>query len=67
MDAPSDALFDSLRRRFIAGIAEPSADAEQADAERVFAVLLKTGGTQATAGLTALPDGIFWRRANAGG
>jgi len=67
MDAPDNALFASLRRRFIAGIAELSAASQQATAERVFAILYKTGGTRATAGLSALPDGIFWRRADAGG
>jgi len=67
MDARDDALFASLRRRFIAGIAELSAESQQATAERVFAILYKTGGTQATAGLSALPDGIFWRRADGGG
>lgn len=67
MDAPNDALFASLRRRFIAGVAELPAESRQATAERVFAILYKTGGRQATAGLSALPDGIFWRRADAGG
>jgi NitT/TauT family transport system substrate-binding protein len=67
MDAPDNALFASLRRRFIAGIAELSADSQQATAERVFAILHSTGGTRATVGLSALPDGIFWRRADAGG
>lgn len=67
MDAPDDALFANLRRRFIAGIAELSADSQQATAKHVFAILHSTGGTQATAGLSALPDGIFWRRADGGG
>lgn len=68
MDAANDRLFDSLRRRFVAGIAAaPSATQQQRTAERVFAILLKTGGTHATAGLKALPDGVFWRRSNANG
>jgi NitT/TauT family transport system substrate-binding protein len=68
MDAANDQLFDSLRRRFVAGIAaEPSAAQSQQTAERVFAILLKTGGAHATAGLKALPDGIFWQRSNASG
>jgi NitT/TauT family transport system substrate-binding protein len=67
MDASDDALFASLRRRFIAGIAELSASAQQTTAEHVFAILHRTGGTRATAGLSALPDGIFWRRADGGG
>jgi NitT/TauT family transport system substrate-binding protein len=67
MDASDDALFASLRRRFIAGIAELPAASQQATAERVFAILHSTGGARATAGLNALPDGIFWRRADGGG
>lgn len=66
MDAPSDALFTSLKRRFLEGIAHPSADEEQRTAERVFAILLKTGGTHATGGLSVLPEGIFWPDTNAG-
>ena len=60
MNAPNDALFSSLRRRFAAGIAHPSTTEEQQTAERIFAILLKTGGTRATAGLRVLPEGIFW-------
>lgn len=67
MNAPDDALFASLRRRFVAGIAAPSAAEEQANAERVLAILLSAGGTQASAGLTTLPSGLFWRRADASG
>jgi NitT/TauT family transport system substrate-binding protein len=60
MDAPDDALFRSLRRRFIAGIVPPSAAGQQEVAARVLQVLLKAGGTRATAGLTELPPGVFW-------
>ncbi len=67
MDAPDDALFAALQRRLLTGIAEPSAAREQTTAEHVFAILLRTGGTRATAGLSALPEGLFWRGANASG
>jgi len=60
MDASGDALFEALRRRFIAGIANPSADAQQHAAEQLFAVLVRTGGPRATDGLAHLPPGIFW-------
>jgi NitT/TauT family transport system substrate-binding protein len=60
MDAPDDALFEALRRRFIAGIASPSAEAQQQAAEQLFTVLVRTGGTRATDGLAQLPPGIFW-------
>ena len=61
LDAPDDALFAALRRRFVAGIAPHTGAALQQDtAEKVLAVLLREGGVRATAGLTSLPDGIFW-------
>jgi NitT/TauT family transport system substrate-binding protein len=60
MDAPDDALFEALRRRFVAGIAYPSSDAQQHAAEQLFAVLARIGGARATEGLERLPPGIFW-------
>ena len=60
MNAPADTVFELLKRRFIAGIPTTSPAEESQTAERVFAILMKTGGTQATAGLTSLPDGLFW-------
>jgi NitT/TauT family transport system substrate-binding protein len=65
MDAPEDALFLSLRRHFIDGIARPPADEEQRTAEQVLEILIKTGGTEATGGLSKLPDGVFWPVSNA--
>ncbi|GAC1553732.1 MAG: ABC transporter substrate-binding protein [Beijerinckiaceae bacterium] len=65
MNAPADALFASLKRRFLEGISHPSAREEQQTAERVFAILLETGGYEATGGLSTLPAGIFWPVANA--
>ncbi|MDA8247568.1 MAG: ABC transporter substrate-binding protein [Rhodospirillales bacterium] len=65
MNAPDEALFANLRHRFIDGIAHPSAGEEQRTAEHVFAILARTGGAQATAGLAALPPGIFWPVAHA--
>jgi NitT/TauT family transport system substrate-binding protein len=60
MNAPQDTLFNSFRRRFVDGIAHPSPAEQQRTAARLFDVLLRTGGTRATAGLESLPDGIFW-------
>ena len=60
MNAPQDALYEELKRRFVAGIGHPSAAEEQASAEKVFAILARIGGKQATAGLTRLPSGMFW-------
>jgi NitT/TauT family transport system substrate-binding protein len=59
-NAPNDTVFTLLKNRFIAGIPTTSPAQETQTAERVFAILMKTGGTQATAGLTSLPDGLFW-------
>jgi NitT/TauT family transport system substrate-binding protein len=60
MNAPDDALFEQLRRRFVAGISHPGAEAQERAAEQLFDVLLRTGGMQATEGLKQLPPGIFW-------
>jgi NitT/TauT family transport system substrate-binding protein len=65
MSAPDNALFASLKRRFIEGVAHPSAKEEQRTAERVFAILTQTGGAEAADGLSKLPDGIFWPVPNA--
>lgn len=64
MDAPDPALFAQLKARFVAGIAHPSAEAEERTAARLFDILLRTGGTRATGGLSALPPGIFWHMAD---
>ncbi len=60
MNAPQEPLFQHLKQRFVAGIAHPSAATQETAARKLFDVLLRTGGTQATAGLKQLPDGIFW-------
>jgi NitT/TauT family transport system substrate-binding protein len=60
MNAPEDALFNGFKRRFIAGIAHPSAAAQEQAARQLFDVLLRTGGTRGTDGLEQLPSGIFW-------
>ncbi len=67
MEAPNDAVFSSLKRRFIDGIPAAPPSEQQKIAEQVFAVLLKTGGTRATAGLTSLPAGTFWLGPDAAG
>ena len=67
IQAPDDAVFAALKRRFIAGIALPSAAQEEQTARQMFDILLRTGGTVATAGLTKLPDGMFWPTVDADG
>jgi hypothetical protein len=61
MDAPDDALFNNLKQRFFAGIAFPTADAQEQDAAQLFEVLLRTGGARALGGLQQLPQGVFWQ------
>ena len=65
MNASDDALFESFRRRFIEGIAHPSAQAQEQAARKLFDVLLRTGGRRGTDGLDELPPGIFWPTSNA--
>ncbi len=65
MDAPEEALFNSLRRRFRDGIAHPTAEQEQQTAAKVLAILGQQGGRAATGGLAELPPGVFWPVAHA--
>jgi len=60
MEAPDDALFASLRRRFIDGVAHLDAPAQEQAAQRLFEILVRTGGSRATSGMERLPEGIFW-------
>jgi NitT/TauT family transport system substrate-binding protein len=67
MDAPDDAAFAALRDRFIAGIVRRPAAEQEALAAKVLAILVETGGAQATGGVTALPPGVFWPDADGTG
>jgi NitT/TauT family transport system substrate-binding protein len=60
MNAPDDLLFEALKLRFAKGISHPSAGAQERAAAQLFEVLLQTGGSRATDGLTQLQRGIFW-------
>lgn len=60
MQAPDDALFNSLRRRFIAGIPHETAEQERAMADKVLQILRQTGGARAVANVTSLPQEMFW-------
>ncbi len=64
-DGPQgDALFAALRRRFVAVLAVPPPGDQAQVAARVLEVLQRSGGDAAT-GVTAIPPGLFWSRANA--
>ena len=60
MQAPDEALFAALRERFIRGITHPPRAEQERGAADLFAIMLRVGGSRATAGLSRLPDGIFW-------
>jgi NitT/TauT family transport system substrate-binding protein len=60
MDAPDDALFNALRRRFVDGSRHAPRDRQQRDAAKLFEIVRRTGGAGVTDGLEALPDGVFW-------
>lgn len=60
MDASEDALFVGLRNRFLAGVAHDTVILQEKAAENLFAILHDTGGSRATGGIDALPQGIFW-------
>nr|WP_283949483.1 ABC transporter substrate-binding protein [Limobrevibacterium gyesilva] len=61
MDAEDDTVFAQLRARFVAGISHPSVNAQQAAAQLLLDILMRTGGEKATGGVDALPAGVFWR------
>jgi NitT/TauT family transport system substrate-binding protein len=60
MDAPDEAVYAALRGRFLQGLDQAPVADDQRVMERLFAILLQTGGPQGTAGLKSLPDGLFW-------
>ena len=60
MRAPGKPLFARLRDGFRAGIVQTSPAAEEAAADRLFAILHALGGDAATGGLERLPPGVFW-------
>jgi len=66
MQAPDDALFEALRRRFVAGISHATPAEQQATAARLLDVLTHVPGGQAAAGLSVLPQGLFWPTADEG-
>jgi len=61
MAATDDALFQSLRRRFVDGIQQTPVQTQQRDAANLFQIVRRAGGARVTDGLDALPDGVFWQ------
>ncbi len=54
---PGEAMFEALRRRFLAGIVHPDAATQRSAAGRTMAIL-REGDDAATP--TTLPEGVFW-------
>ena len=63
MNAPGDALFADLKRRFIAGIDHPKVATLEAQAAQIEAVLARA---KLTPGEAALPPKVFWQAADVG-
>jgi NitT/TauT family transport system substrate-binding protein len=61
MNAQSDAVFASLRRRFLAGLPRAPVSQLEATAGQLVRILAENGGAQAMGGLTSLPAGTFWQ------
>lgn len=60
MNAKSDEEFEALRDGWRAGM-PPDGPVDPAAAQTLFATLAELGGSDLTGGLTALPDGLFYR------
>jgi NitT/TauT family transport system substrate-binding protein len=59
MQAEDEATFQVLRRYFVEGIPNRDAAAEQADAERLYAILQRLGGEKLVGPGRTLPAGLY--------
>lgn len=60
MEAEDEATFQTLKRYFVEGVPRRPMAEEQADAEKLYAVLLKLGGEKLLGAGTGLPAGLYW-------
>jgi NitT/TauT family transport system substrate-binding protein len=60
MEAEEDATFQTLRRYFIEGIPQRPIAEEEADAEKLYAVLSTLGGERLVGPGSSLPAGLYW-------
>ncbi len=67
MQAPDDALFAALRRRFVAGIVHAPLPEREKAAAQLLDTLRRVAGGKAAMGLTGIPAGMFWAGANDSG
>ena len=60
MEAEDETTFQTLKRYFIEGVPRRPAAEEQADAEKLYAVLRTLGGEKLVGAGTVLPPGLYW-------
>ena len=60
MQAPDDAVFMALRKRFVEGIPRRSIAEERADSARIYAILADLGGTRLVGDARSLPEDLYW-------
>jgi NitT/TauT family transport system substrate-binding protein len=62
MKVETDAMFDSLRDAFRAGVPHCFNAEDVQSAKNTFAILAKLGGSQLVGKSTALSEGTFWKQ-----
>lgn len=60
MNAETDAIFETLVRRYREGIPNRPIAEEEEDTARVYEYLVKVGGEQLVGTATTMPEGTFW-------
>jgi NitT/TauT family transport system substrate-binding protein len=64
MQAPDEATFEALRRRFLDGVPTRPVAEEEVDAARIYALLAEIGGERLVGAARTLPKGLYWTRAS---
>ena len=59
MQAPDAATFEALKRAYLRGIPHKPRAEEIADAQSLFAIVAKLGGSALVGSATSLPDGLY--------
>lgn len=64
MAAEDDATFEALKRNFLAGIPRRPVAEERADAEKLYTVMARLGGTRLVGKGDALPPDLYYTGRN---